>query len=307
MQLQPNISNPIEYNPFELSSEFPAFISKSLHSPLDTISILHYHNCLEIGYCYEGEGLFFIENKVFSFSRGNISIIFPNQVHIAQSASENKSSWRFLLIDPEKLLETCFCEYLQDIVIGSRGTVGFLNIHSKESQPDMVDLVYKLIETLIKEEPKYQMAAKGLTLTLLSKISGLSDVGSKLNQDSRDIQILKVLPALNFIFKNYMEVISTEKLAKVCNTSITSFRRYFSKIIKSSPQDYIIKIRIQMATVLLDNTRNSILDISLLIGYCSISSFNRHFKKLTGVSPKQWRRSGSSACNVMLKKISQKK
>ena len=102
--------------------------------------------------------------------------------------------------------------------------------------------------------------------------------------------ILKVLPALNHISRNYANEIPTEILAQLCNTSVTSFRRNFQRAMKMSPMEYIHKTRILMARVLLDNTNSTILEISLTTGYDSISSFNRNFLKVTGMSPRQWRK-----------------
>jgi AraC-type DNA-binding domain-containing proteins len=283
---------------FDLDAEFPVIIYKHLYSPNSYLEMSHYHNCLEIGYCYEGEGLFFIEKKVFSFSKGDVSVIFPNQVHIAKSARENKSNWRFLLIDPEKLFRNSFSEYWKEIVLGTKGMECFPGILTAHAHQQVVDMVFMLFENLLAEEEHYKMVTKGLMLALLAKISGIIMEGEEPDANGKASKsdsgfILKIVPALNYISKNYAKEISSEYLAMLCNTSVTSFRRYFHRAMGISPMEYIHKARMQMAKVLLDSTDDKILEIALSIGYESISSFNRNFLKTTGVSPRQWRRAKS--------------
>jgi hypothetical protein len=57
-----------------------------------------------LGYCYRGSGTFFIDEKVLPFSVGDSSIIFENQIHIAQSHAKDPSDWKFVTLDATKLL-----------------------------------------------------------------------------------------------------------------------------------------------------------------------------------------------------------
>lgn len=81
-----------------------------------------------------------------------------------------------------------------------------------------------------------------------------------------------------------------KKLADMCKMSITNFRRMFGKTMGMSPYEYVINFRIHMASILLKNTGMSILDISMQTGYNTLSCFNRYFKKITGMRPKELRR-----------------
>ena len=58
---------------------------------------------------------------------------------------------------------------------------------------------------------------------------------------------------------------------------------------KYTPFEYLYNIRIKMATILLEKQDFSIMEIALQVGYFSITSFNRHFKRIKGVTPKEWR------------------
>ena len=56
-----------------------------------------------------------------------------------------------------------------------------------------------------------------------------------------------------------------------------------------SPLEYIHRLRINRACDLLLSTTDSILSISLAVGFDSVSSFNRQFIQATGLPPSKWR------------------
>lgn len=66
------------------------------------------------------------------------------------------------------------------------------------------------------------------------------------------------------------------------------FSRYFDDL---SFGDYIRKLRIEKAIVLLDDQKNSLAEIAYLTGFSDQSHFNRIFKKYTGKNPSEYRKS----------------
>jgi len=56
-----------------------------------------------------------------------------------------------------------------------------------------------------------------------------------------------------------------------------------------SPLEYLNTVRINKACYLLRSTENSILNISEDVGFHSISSFNRYFSRMIGMSPREYR------------------
>ncbi|MBU3182997.1 helix-turn-helix domain-containing protein [Clostridium psychrophilum] len=288
MQNQPKNKYIFEYAPINLPQDFPVAIL-DLHKLSEKVTGLHTHNCLEIGYCYEGSGIFIINNKVLSFSKGDISIIFNNQFHKAQSEKCKASVWHFIYLDPEKLLSEISIKELTMISNIVKGSADFINILSSDKYQDLVYIVKLIISELTFCSNSYHSVIKGLTWAFLKSIGRLIKVEDTTSVHSQHFDILKVIPAINYISKNYMNKIQIDYLASLCNTSLTSFRRHFRTALKVSPLEYMVTLRIQTASSLLENTDYSVLDIALKVGYNSLSSFNRHFKRLKGVAPLEWR------------------
>ena len=87
-----------------------------------------------------------------------------------------------------------------------------------------------------------------------------------------------------------MEPLKVEDLAKWCHISETHFRRVFSTYMHMGPLEYINLVRVQTACNYLKNTDESMTDIAGKCGFMTLSTFNRNFKQVTGVSPSEWRR-----------------
>lgn len=89
----------------------------------------------------------------------------------------------------------------------------------------------------------------------------------------------------HYTMEHFREPISLDLIADVANLSRTSFCRYFRSHTRKSYWDILIDIRIGHACKLLINTDLAVGQIALECGYNSISVFNEHFRRITGVTP----------------------
>lgn len=73
------------------------------------IDYLHFHNYLEIGYCYEGRGTIVLGEDEYPFRGGGEFTAIPrNYLHTTNSELGNVSYWEYLFVDVEKLLKKWF-------------------------------------------------------------------------------------------------------------------------------------------------------------------------------------------------------
>ena len=64
---------------------------------------LHYHNHPECGYCKNGDGLFFVEDRIYPVSAGTVVFFPAGMNHIAQSPAERNSIWEYIWFDNKAL------------------------------------------------------------------------------------------------------------------------------------------------------------------------------------------------------------
>ena len=99
----------VEYRNYYLPNNFPVLLltgPKWIISPVAS-STLHFHNCLELGYCHEGSGtLEFGNGKSFRFSAGDVTCIPRNIPHTTYSDRDALSRWSWIFLQPERLFPT---------------------------------------------------------------------------------------------------------------------------------------------------------------------------------------------------------
>jgi len=278
-------SNPYVMKRFDkitLPSDFP--ITAGEHSPsIKPVSLVHRHNCLELGYCHKGSGIFMIDDKIIPFFAGDVSVITEYEFHIAQSVP-TLQAWTFISLNPTELLYPC-----KSIGIEHFSGWKFPNILTQHKHGGIIALVREIISELEFKQPNYQDAVKGIAMAIMCK---LHRIGSKVNRND-NLHVNKIFeriaPAINYIHANYMKAIRISKLAKFCHLSEPHFRRLFVSATGKSPQEYLTHLRISLAGILLKDGDRQILDIALLVGYPSLSGFNRHFRRIMDCSPRNWR------------------
>jgi AraC family transcriptional regulator len=86
------------------------------------------------------------------------------------------------------------------------------------------------------------------------------------------------------------EELSLKKLANHLNLSSDHFLKMFKQSTGSPPHQYVIEHRLKRAKELLKDTQLSVADIALRVGYKTPSHFTSQFRKLTGTTPKAYRK-----------------
>ena len=96
--------------------------------------------------------------------------------------------------------------------------------------------------------------------------------------------------ALNIMNYNFCERISVEYVAKHISIDPAYFSRKFTQRVGISPKKYLLNKRIECAKELLQSTNAGISEISNSVGYDDQFYFSRIFKKITGLSPSEYRK-----------------
>ncbi len=109
-------------------------------------------------------------------------------------------------------------------------------------------------------------------------------VGQKHHQDR---QILSVQEQIE---KTYTRKITLNELAELVALSKRSLERRFKKATGNTVTEYIQRVRVEAAKKSLETTPKNISEVMYEVGYSDEKSFRTLFKKLTGLSPVNYRR-----------------
>ena len=107
--------------------------------------------------------------------------------------------------------------------------------------------------------------------------------------DARGLSGSKLRQAIAYIHDNLDREISLGAIATHLGMSPYHFSRWFKQSMGVPPYRYALQQRIERAKVLLQHAKLSLADVALQCGFNSQSHLIHHFKKQTGMTPKQYR------------------
>ncbi len=103
---------------------------------------------------------------------------------------------------------------------------------------------------------------------------------------------------IDHITKNFSEDINLENAARMSHMSPTAFARNFQKMTGSRFTEFVIRVRIGQACLMLHATEQNISTICHEVGFKNLANFNRHFLRLKNLTPSGYRESIRSDLQV---------
>ncbi|OON69911.1 AraC family transcriptional regulator [Hymenobacter sp. CRA2] len=258
-------------------------------------TVWHYHPELELHYVIKGEGVRLIGDNISNFSAGEIILLGQNLPHTWRCREE------YFQYDPDLEVEAIVIQFMPECL--GRYLLGLPEAY----------LVPKLFEKaksglLINGEareklgPLMRRAVEATDLDriiiflsilkILSETEEVENIASKHHAftQSNESDALRINKVCNYTLSNYKNEITLEEVASISNLSVTSFCRYFKLITKKTYYDFLIEIRISQACRLLIEDKLPTEVICFDCGFNNVSNFYRHFKKITKMTPLEYKR-----------------
>lgn len=255
------------------------------------------HDHFEMVYIKKGCATFQIENIDVNMVPHSIIIIKPEKAHkfIVKTESCEFIVLRFRF-KTKKTDENShislndFIEYIED---DTTGAFLFLKLGKKND-------IAPVMNRILRERVKYQIWGDYLSCLLIMELFVL--LSRTLKQEweqsakSRNLKLSELLGiAKTYIDNNCSKELTLSQVAKYIYLSDSYFAHSFKQKFGISPKSYILKVRIEAAKELLENTDNKISDIAATVGFSSQQRFNDIFKKQVGITPLKHRQSAKLA------------
>jgi AraC-like DNA-binding protein len=98
----------------------------------------------------------------------------------------------------------------------------------------------------------------------------------------------------DFIHARLADALTLSDMASAACLSPFHFLRGFKAVFRLTPHEYLSACRVERAKFLLERTELPITEICFSVGFESLGSFSSWFSRLTGSSPRAWRRGSKS-------------
>ncbi len=228
-------------------------------------SHIHYH--FEVIMLTSGEMTVTVDNKEYILTPGKAVLVFPNQIHSLLSVGESKHT---------------LCVFTPKLV-----NYFFKSKHKALPESNIFDLPRYCTDMLVSlSENDNLNKVKGM----LYSLCGVFDEQAKYKEIKRDEETQLLHKIFSFIDNHFQDDCSLETLANEVSYSYAYLSKYFKQAVGMSYSSYVNYYRISEICYRLDNTENSILEISDECGFKSLRSMNRNFKKQMNLTPAEYRK-----------------
>ena len=241
----------------------------------------HLHRDMELVCMYEGSTVAYADSARYEVNAGDIFLTFPNQIHFYESNETEK--FYLMIIKPDtmpELLDTLTMGVPESAVIR-----GALDI------PQIAHLMDCLSEAHRKKETEsiyVKSLRRGYLLALFSELLPRMTINKLSVGDSDALRTI-----VSFCAQNFSENLSLSLLEEKLHLNKYYISHLFSEKLCIRFNDYINSLRVAEAGRYLLNTDLSITEISELVGFNTLRTFNRAFMKQIGVSPSEYRKADS--------------
>lgn len=250
---------------------------------------LHIHDEIEILQADIGSFGVRFTGGDFVLESGDI-ILIKNRVPHQTFATSEYSSHRGMQFLPDLLDES-------QLSLSGRYLSRFINSgdmqifrKGKSITKELHGYIDSIFDEYEKKQLSYELYIKAnlqLMLGCLYRNGILNNPDSFFNPH----EIGKIMPLLKYIDENYAEPISLKQAGKILNLNQDYFCRLFKKATSMTFTDYLNYVRVCHTEKPLTFSDKSIAEISLDVGFASVSYFNRVFKKYKLITPSEYRRS----------------
>jgi AraC-like DNA-binding protein len=260
-------------------------------------SEFHFHPELELKFVTESKGIRFVGDSIENFQEGDLVLLGPNIPHCWSNDSvyyEHKDlkASGFLVMFSENFLGEDFfllpeMKPIKDLLHKAKGGICFPRINKTEIAEKFKLLVscegplriMRILEILF--ELAHAEIRPLLTDTYVSELP-------LINYSDHSVERLKRVH--EYVIANFQNKIQIQDVAAIANMTTYAFCKYFKKSTIKTFMSFLCELRVCHAKkLLIQKEEQSISDICYASGFDNLSNFNRKFKEITAMTPKEFR------------------
>ncbi len=247
----------------------------------------HYHSACEIYYLFSGERNYFIRDRSYSVRPGDLVPIGANVVHKTSDAGVPNHE-RIVVYYEKAFFESLDAEEA-DLLLTPFNLEYAVRSLNLQERAHVETLLHSLLGELAETPPGYGMHIRHMAAELLlfaARHAREQDSSPPVEPTPVQRKITEIVRHIN---SGYAEPLDLDGLSKRFYISSSHLSRMFKEETGFKFTEYVNLTRIKEARLLLRDTNLGVTAVSERTGFDNFSHFGKVFKKITGMSPRQYR------------------
>lgn len=250
----------------------------------------HFHNEYEIYYLLSGERYYFIEKQIYHVKKGSLVFIDRNQIHKTVGGNTNYHDRILIIMSADEIAPLLkLCNNL-DVASFFNKNYGIIDLN-EAGQKYVESILFFIIREMKKKHSNYEFIVKMKLAELLIYATRCKtgENTTLFNVPVKSEKYKKISEIAEYINENYQNKMSLADIARDFYISKCYLSRIFKEVTGFTVNEYINITRIKRAQYLLENSDHNITEIADIVGYESITYFEKVFKKYLETSPLKYR------------------
>lgn len=155
--------------------------------------------------------------------------------------------------------------------------------------PEELGRVMTLVRELDAETKGYAPGGAALVESLFTQLRVRLARAYRAHASPAGRRLLAVQKAIRHIEAHHAEAMELEMLARLAGMSLSTFKRAFKAVTRTSPIDYLLQVRLAYACHLLRDADRTVTEAALAAGFNDSNYFARQFRARMGKTPREWR------------------
>jgi AraC-like DNA-binding protein len=276
---------------YSLLSDLELYTERTVHYETERVE-QHEHDFYELVIVQKGSAVHVVDGYSFKITTGHVFLVSPGHQHYYKNIEH--------LTILNILFNPVILELFRNDLLNIPGfQMLFSSLldkpqakHRQESvevDEGILSEIMLIFNKILGEQTKREPGANTSSLTSFIQLILLISRQCHPSNGKHYSHAHQISKVINYMENNYSQKLTLKLLSEVSGLSGSSFRRCFYDAVGFSPINYLLKLRLKKAALLLDTSDLSITEIAYKTGFSDSNYFIRQFKKFTGTTPLKYR------------------
>ncbi|CAN5374712.1 AraC family transcriptional regulator [soil metagenome] len=248
----------------------------------------HFHPECELTLIVKGRGLRYVGDSIERFEDGELVLLGSSLPHYWWQSPDDQRKAHSVVVQFAEgfaggMLELEEAREIRQLLVRARRGLFLEGSLRDEITRDL---------SRLKELSGWKKLC--LLLEILGRLAAdrsrfLASAGYAPDLDERDGR--RLVSVCQYVNESFGESVRHPKAASLAGLSPAAFSRFFRKRMGKTFEAYVTEVRIGHACRRLTEADSRITEVAFGVGFNNLSNFNRHFRKLKGLSPREYRQS----------------